>query len=811
MQSHARVAVIGGGVVGCSVLYHLTKLGWRDVILIERDELTSGSSWHAAGGFHRLNSDPNVAKLQSYTIGLYKEIEEISGQSCGLHLSGGVLLAGTSERMDYLKVEHAKGRHLGMETELISPNEARDLFPFIDPAQFQGALFDPLDGHLDPAGTTHAYAKAAQENGAEIYLRNRVVELVQRPTIGWDVVTEKGTVQVEHVVNAGGLWAREVGHLVGLELPVLAMEHMYLLTEDLPEVVSFNEEMGKEVCHAIDFEAEIYMRQERRGMLIGIYEKACVPWSTETTPWNFGKELLQPDLERVSDSLALGFRHCPALRDAGIRQIINGPFTFSPDGNPLIGPVLGTLNFWVACGVMAGFSQGGGVGLALANWMVFGDPGFDVWGMDVSRFGDWATKSYTNAKVRENYSRRFQITFPNEELLAARPLMTTPIYSLLKDSGAVFGVSYGLEYPLWFAPKGEPAIEDVTFRRSNAFNHISSECYAVRESVGISEISGFAKYIVSGERARDWISKIFANNPPPPGRIKLSPLLNPGGKIIGDFTISSLGQEEYYIFGSGIAENYHIRWFNKCLPPGEGAKIKVLGLNLVGFSVAGPNSRKLLDTLTAIEMSNAQFPHMSITKTDIGMIPVLIGRISFTGELGYEVWCAPEYQNTLFDLLMRQGKDLGIKLFGSRALRSLSLEKGYGTWAYEYRPTFNPIEAGLEKFVAFDKGDFIGRDALIKERDKGTEKRLVLLRVDAVDADVINDEPIWHNNRVVSYVTSGGYGHFIKQSLALSYLPIALVDDPSLNAFEIEIMGQRCPAKIHYEIPFDPKGERMRS
>ena len=400
-------------------------------MLIERSELTSGSSWHAAGGFHTLNGDPNVAKLQAYTVGLYRELEAVSGQSCGLHLTGGVMMADTPERMDFLRLTHAKGRCLGMETEIITPTEAKAMFPLMDERHFVGALWDPVEGHLDPSGTTHAYAKAAQKLGATVVLRNRVVELTQDPDGAWNVVTEHGTVRAEHVVNAGGLWAREVGRMVGLELPLLAMEHMYLLTEPMPEVAEHNRATGRELVGVIDFKGEIYTRQERGGILLGTYEQDCRPWSPKMTPWDFGHELLQPDLDRIAPSLEVGFRHYPALENAGIKQVINGPFTFAPDGNPLVGPVQGLTNFWVACAVMAGFSQGGGVGLALANWMVEGDPGHDVFGMDVARFGEWATLRYTNAKVRENYARRFSIRFPNEELEAARPQQTTPLYDIM--------------------------------------------------------------------------------------------------------------------------------------------------------------------------------------------------------------------------------------------------------------------------------------------------------------------------------------------------------------------------------------------
>src|SRR5439155_717844 len=435
MKSEARVVVIGGGVVGCSVLYHLTKGGWKDVVLVERDQLTSGSTWHAAGGFHTLNGDPNVAKLQGYTIGLYDELERISGQSCGLHRTGGLLLADTPERMEWLKMAHGRARYLGLETELLTPKEAKKLLPLIEERHFVGAMLDAADGNLDPSGTTHAYAKSAR--------------------IG-----------------------------------------------------------GDEMPHAIDFKAEIYMRQERSGMLLGTYEKACVPWQPRQTPWDFGNELLPPDLERIAPSLELGYRHFPAMERAGIKRVVNGPFTFSPDGNPLVGPVQGLPGYWCACAVMAGFSQGGGVGLALSQWMVNGDPGFDVWAMDVARYGEWATRSYTNAKVRENYARRFSIRFPNEELPAARPQQTTALYDLMLAQGAVMGDSWGLEAPLWFAPRGVEPRDAVSFHRSNDFAHVKAECHGVRNAVGVTEIANFAKYEFEGAGAEGYLSRLMTNRMP---------------------------------------------------------------------------------------------------------------------------------------------------------------------------------------------------------------------------------------------------------------------------------------------------------
>ena len=563
MESHARVVVIGGGVVGCSVLYHLAREGWTDVMLLERSELTSGSTWHAAGGCHTINGDPNVAKLQKYTIDLYKEIEELSEQSTGFHMTGGVMLAATEERFDWLKSTMAKGRYQDIESRVITPEEAHELMPILDPSQFVGGLETVVDGHLDPSGVTYAYAKAARKLGANIHTHTMVKDVQRRADGGWEVVTDHGNVTCDHVVNAGGLWAREVGRWVGLELPILAMEHMYLITEDMPEVAEINEKTGKEVIHAVDFDGELYLRQERGGMLMGTYEKACVPWSELETPWEFGHELLQEDIERIAPSLEVGFKHFPAFERAGIKQVINGPFTFAPDGNPLIGPVRGLQGYWSACGVMAGFSQGGGVGLALSNWMIHGDPGFDVWAMDIARYGDWTTMRYTNKKVQENYSRRFSIKFPNEELPAARPYKTTPIYDKLVDMGAQMGDSWGLEAPLWFAPEG---VRDVfSWYRSTDFDHVKAEVAGVRESVGIAEISGFSKFSVTGPGARAWLDSVMACKVPNPGRMTLAPMLKHDGKLIGDLSLATLGEEEFFLAGSGMAENYYMRWWEQTL------------------------------------------------------------------------------------------------------------------------------------------------------------------------------------------------------------------------------------------------------
>jgi dimethylglycine dehydrogenase len=656
---------------------------------------------------------------------------------------------------------------------------------------------------VDPNGVTYAYAKSAQIGGAEIVRQCRVTELRQRTDGSWDVITEQGTVHAEHVVNAGGLWAREVGRMVGIELPILAMEHQYLITDDMPFLAG-----KKEQLHCIDFEGEIYLRQERGGMLIGTYEKAGVPWSPKETPWDFGQNLLPNDLDRIAPSLEVGFQHFPMLGEAGIKKIVNGPFTFAPDGNPLIGPVRGLSNFWVACGVMAGFSQGGGVGLALSQWMVNGDPGADIWGMDVARYGDWATLAYTNAKVRENYSRRFSIRFPNEELPAARPLRTTPIYERLQAEHAVFGDYCGLEHPLWFAPSAAEAFDEVSFRRSNAHAHVGEECRAVRERAGLLEISNYGKFEITGKGAADWLSRVMTNKVPAIGRMALTPMLNERGKLIGDFTMCRLAEEHFFLIGTWAAETWYRRWFERHAPP-AGVTVRPCAMEYVGLAIAGPAARAILQPLMSEDLSTPAFPFMSFRKVDVGMVPVLMGRVSFTGELGYEMWVSVEYQRSLHALLTEAGRAHGMKPFGGRALNSLRLEKGFGNWAREFRPIYGPYEAGLGRFVNMDKGDFVGREAALAEKTSGGALRLLSFEVDAADADAIGDEPIWHEGAVVGWVTSGGYGHTVGKSLALGYVPAELAQ--STGQFEIEIIGERRAARRLDGAAVDAQGTRMRA
>jgi len=803
MKTTTQALIIGGGVVGCSVAYHLTKMGWSDVTLLERSELTSGSTWHAAGGFHTLNGDTNMAALQGYTIRLYKELEDITGMSCGLHHVGGVTLADTPERLDMFKAERAKHRFMGLETEIIGPDEIRKLAPITNTDGILGGLYDPLDGHLDPSGTTHAYAKAARMGSAAIHTHTKVLETNPRLDGAWEVVTDKGTIIAEHLINAAGLWAREVGAMAGVYLPLHPMEHQYLVTEETPEIY----ERDREHPHVMDPGGESYLRQEGRGLCIGFYEQAARPWAVDGTPWDFGHELLPDDFDKIEDSIAFAYRRFPVLERAGIKSVIHGPFTFAPDGNPLVGPVPGLRNYWSACGVMAGFSQGGGVGLMLAQWMVEGEPERDVMAMDVARYGKWITPGYTLPKVIENYQTRFSVVYPNEELPAARPFRRTPMYDVFDRMGAVWGQQYGLEVPNYFAERNEARYETPSFRRSNAWEATAREVRGVRDSVGVNEVQNFGKYRVSGPDARDWLDRIMAGRIPKPGRMSLSPMLSEKGKIIGDFTISCLSEGQFQLTASYGAQDYHVRWFAMHL---EGdVHIENLSDSLTGFQIAGPKARDLLQSVTRADVSAEVFRFMDVKQITIGHSTAIVQRVSYTGDLGYEIYVDAMEQRGLWDLLWDKGQAFGIKPFGMRAMMSLRLDKFFGSWMREFSPDYTAAETGLDRFISFRKNvDFIGRAVAEAERVDPPDRALCQFVVEADDADVVAYEPIWLDGNVVGFCTSGGYAHWTGQSVAMGFLPRDRVAE-GLEV-EIEILGEMRKARAITGPLWDADGARMR-
>jgi dimethylglycine dehydrogenase len=807
MKSHYRVVVIGGGIVGTSVLYHLSKLGWSDIALVERAELTSGSTWHAAAGFHALNADPNIAALQDYTIKLYREIENESGQSVGLHMTGGVNFAGTPSRWEWLKSAWAIFQTMGVETaRLVTADEIKELCPIVDISGIHGGLYDSMEGHLDPSGATHAFVRAAQKRGAEIILRNRVVELSPRFDGTWTVVTQGGTIIADHVVNAAGLWAKQVGRMAGIELPVTPMAHHYLITDQIAELAA----LDREIALCVDLEGFTYLRQEQKGVLLGVYELNPQHWHVDGAPWDYGMELIPEDIDRISPELAKGFERYPCLNKVGIKRWINGPFTFTPDGNPLVGPVPQVSNYWCACGVMAGFSQGGGVGLSLAQWIIEGEPGRDIFGMDVARYAPFAAnREYLKTTTAQFYKRRFVMSYPNEQLPAGRPLRVPPTYDLMTNAGAQWGVLWGLEVPLYFAPRNKKFKEIPTLRRSNAFALVASECRATREQLGMLDISAFARYEIAGPTAQQWLDNVLACRVPALGKVRLAPMLSSSGRLMGDLTLLRWDDDCYWLMGSYYLRQWHMRWFQQYLPK-VGVTLRDVSDQVVGFSIAGPNARTLLSRITEGDVSNRSFPFLSCRTMNIGLLRANVARLSVTGELGYEINVAASEQRNLYQQLMTAGEDLGIRQIGFTALNSLRMEKSFGIWSREYTWAYRPRMSGLQRYIAFEKKAFVGRDAALRDRDSpGLERELVTLEIQSRDADASGFEPIWLAERRVGFITSGAYGHCAEIGLAMAYIDSACLKDHT--QFDVHVVGVKQAAHVIAASPVDPAGLRLRS
>lgn len=806
MKSQYRVVVIGGGVVGASVLYHLAKFGWSDVALVERSVLTAGSSWHAAGGIHALNADPNMAALQAYTIDLLGEIGAESGQDIGLHMTGGITVAADPNRWEWLQSAYRTFQTIGIEDcWLMTPEQVKERCPIMDVSGVIGGLWADREGYVDTTGTVHAYAKAAKKMGADVIEHNRVLDLKQRPDHSWHVVTEKGTIIAEHVINAGGLWAKQVGRMVGLDLPLSPLEHHYLITDDIPEVAA----MDFEVPMTVDLEGFTYLRQDQNGVLLGIYEINHKHWNIDGAPWDYGFELIQEDFDRIERELQLGFERYPVLQEVGVKRWVNGAFTFSPDGNPLVGPVPGLKNYWLACGVMAGFLQGGGVGKTLAEWIIHGEPEADAWSMDIARYGAFASnREYIKQTTGQFYSRRFVMTYPNEQLPAGRPLKKAPAFDAMTAAGAQWGVSWGLEVPLMFGPSG--FAETPTLKRSNAFEHVAEECRAVREAVGLLDITGFSRYKVTGNDAEAWLNHVMAGRLPKPGRAKLAPMLSPQGKLKGDLTVFNWGDGTWWIMGSYYLRQWHMRWFQDRIDEMDLAvAVQDISDTVCGFSLSGPKARDVLAKLTHHDVSHAALPFMGCAEMDIGLIRAKVGRLSVAGELGFEINCHAMEHIALRELLIAAGADEGLKEYGYYALNSLRLEKSFGIWSAEFMQAYTPGMTGMDRWIDFSKEGFIGKEAALKEKEANTAPmRLVTLEVDALDADASGYEPIWSGEKRVGYITSGGFGHTVGKSLAM-----ALVEpeqsDPGLE-MTAHIVGVERAVKVVPDSPYDPEGKAMR-
>jgi len=809
MKQHAQAVVIGGGLVGCSILYHLAKLGWTDVMLLERDELTSGSTWHAAANIHGLHDHNNISKLQYYTMQLYNELEAETGQSCGFFNSGSLYLAQTREREHQLRIQTAKARLFGVEFHELSIAEAQAMHPLVNFDGIRCVMFEADGGNVDPSGVTQAYAAGARARGAEIHRFTPVLETNPRSDGTWDVVTDKGTVHAEVVVNAAGLWGREVGALAGVELPLMTLEHQYFVTETIPEIEALQNSSGR-LPMVADRDGEYYMRQEGNGLLVGAYERDGRFWAVDGTPLDFGHELLPDDLERIEDNMARACDRVPVLGDAGIKRVINGPMIWSPDSAALFGPVPELENYYCCNGIIPGYSQSGGLGSQLAQWIVTGETELDLFAWDVARFGDWAAKPFVMARTLDCYAHRFKIHFPYEERDAGRPVRTRPAYQRQIEKGAVFGINYGWEHPLWFGESGTEPSEEYGFERQGWFDSVGTECRALRESVGIIDISNFAKYRIKGKGAADWLDTVVANKiPRETGRSCLTPLLSLRGGIAGDFTITQLDEDDYWMVGSGMAERYHHRFF-KSVPRAAGIEFTSHTNSHCGFNVAGPDARELLSRLTNSDLSTESWPFMRSRQISIAGIDAIGLRVSFTGDLGWELYVPEAQQLALYDALFEAGQSLSVVPVGGRSLLSLRVEKGYGSWGREYSPEYWPQEVGLDRLVKMDKPTFIGKSAYAKIINEAPRERLVMLEIDAAhNADASGGEPVFlKDGTPVGRVSSGAYGFSVNQSLALAFIDTKQLEKHS--EFNVAVLGLDHNARLLREPPFDAKGARLR-
>ncbi|WP_298256410.1 FAD-dependent oxidoreductase [uncultured Litoreibacter sp.] len=803
MRTNYQAVVIGGGVIGCSILYHLTKLGWTDVALLERDELTSGSTWHAAANIHGLHDNNNITRIQNYTMDLYNALEAETGQSCGVFQPGSLYLAQTEAREHQLRLQAAKAKYYGLNFYEVDRAQAEKLHPLVDYDGIRCIMYEPSGGNVDPSGVTNAYATGARNNGADIHRFTPVTATDQQSDGTWVVKTPRGDIVTRVVVNAAGLWGREVAALAGIELPLQPTEHQYFVTETIPEVAALPERLPS----VADRDGEYYLRQEGQGLLVGAYEKDVRLWAESGTPQGFGHELFADDLERIEDNMLRAIDRVPVIGTAGIKRVINGPMIWTPDANALFGPVPELKGYFCCNGIIPGFSQSGGLGALTAEWIVTGEPHLDMFPWDMARFGTWADRAFTKAKVRDQYANRFSIHFPNEERAAGRPLRRRPVYEKQQQMGAVFGLNSGWEHPLWFAQ--EVGVADTNgFTRQNWFAPVGDECRRLRERAGIIDISNFAKYSVKGQGAADWLNTIFANRMPTlTGRSCLTPLIGVRGGIAGDFTVTKLDDEDFLVIGSGMAERYHLRFFNMVERPAA-VSFRSMSDAICGFNVAGPSSRALLERLTNASLATKDFAFMRSRRITVAGVEVVAVRVSFTGDLGWELHCAAEDQHRLYAALIETGKEFGAGPVGARALMSLRIEKGYGSWSREYSPENWPQEVGLDGLIKMDK-EFLHKDAYAALRGNTPRERLSIIEVLEVDqADATGGEPIfWPDGTPAGRVSSGAYGYTVGKSLAMGFLNRVEAG----AEVDVMILGRPHRGVVLAEPPFDPMGHRLRS
>lgn len=806
MTTHTRIVIVGGGMMGVGLLYHLAEQGCSDAVLIEKGELTSGSTWHAAGQCPSFVGDYNLAKIHSYTNELAKKLEEMTGQSVSWHESGGIRLATNQEELDWFQFVKGFDDNCGSTTEIISVDEIHAIHPFLTTDNVLAGARTTYDGHVDPSGMCQAMAKAARQLGATIQRNTLVTDIRALASGEWEVVTEKGNIIAEMVVNAAGCFARPIAQLVGTDVPVTSVEHQYVVTGPVQEFIDRDEEIPV----VRDPYASCYIRQEQNSGLIGIYENIDLaePWLPKgVPPWESDSELFPDNLERIMPWLERALERMPILAEAGIRRVVNGAITHTPDGAPLLGPAAGLKNFWMCCGSSFGIAQGAGCGKYLAQWMLYGDSEINMTGLDPRRFGTYADTAYSRAKVFQDYGRTYATTLPSEELPAGRPQRTSPLFEKLKARGCVYTESFGWERPKWFSLDGRN--EEYSHRRNNIFQTVAAECQAVREGVGLIDLSGFAKYEVSGPDAGVFLERTLANNMPKrAGGIVLAHFLSKNGRIQGEATVTRLEDDAYYVLSAASAELRDLDHLMQGKHSGEDVQIRNVTDEKGMLVVAGPRSRDILATLTDADLDNTAFPWLTGREIVVSGIPVRALRVNYVGELGWELHTDKQFLINLYDALWEAGADVPVRNVGLNAVNSLRMEKAYRGWGAELTNEVTLLDADMKRFAALGKKEFTGSSAIQTQDPAERQFQLVYLEVAAIDSDVRGGEPVYADEGCVGVTTSGAYGHHVGKSLAFAYVRPGLAAPGT--GLGIDLLGSRCTATVLAEPAYDPQNLNLK-
>ncbi|MEM7124298.1 MAG: FAD-dependent oxidoreductase [Pseudomonadota bacterium] len=804
MKTHARVVVIGGGIGGCSTLYHLTKEGWDDVVLVERDELTSGSTWHAAAQVTQFGAVQVMVGLKRYSTRLYAELAADPDFPITYHITGGIRLAHTQDHIDGYNHFIGMAKGMGVDFELLPADECGRRHPLMKPDGLMGALWDPVDGDIDPSGLTQALARGARNAGAEVYRFNPVEAIDRKANGEWVVHTKDGDITCDKIVNATGYRVNEVGAMIGVTHPVMSMEHQYFVTEEIPELAA----MDRRVPIIRDPGDDFYSRQERTGLLVGIYEQGCKTWGLDGISPDFTMSLCPDDLDRLLDNMDRVFQRLPVLAETGIKRNINGPITYSADGLPLIGKIPGVENAYACLGLRAGIGEGGGHGKLLAEIIVHGEAEWDTWALDPRRFTGHADIEYTTAIAIEDYQNEFRFHMPDEHRPAGRPAKTTPLTPVLEEARAEFGVINGWERALYYRPD-DPAFRHLpSFRHTTWFDVVAAECKAVRERVGVMEISGFTRFELAGPDAAAYLDRLSTNRLPKVGRVGLAYFCNERGHVVGEATVNRLAVDRFWLLSAAPAEYHDWDWLNQNLA-GEDVTLTNLTASHQCLAVAGPRSRELLARLTDADLSNRAFPWLSAQTVDVGPCEAEVMRVGFTGELAWEIHMPAGHERAVYDRVVAAGADLGLVHFGSLANEAMRLEKCYRHWKADLITERTPLETCLERFVRFDKGEFIGRAALLQQKQEGVGSRFVPMVIDCDIASARAGDPIYDGDRLLGAVTSAGYGFTVDKNIAMGFLPVDRAE--AGTKLEIQIIGTRYPATVVAEPIFDPANERPRA